>query len=394
MKSAIVTMIKKELARFFGDKRTVFSTIILPGLLIFVLYNFMGSALSEQFTVDTDYDSVCYVKNLPESLEQPLKEAQFELKNLSTDKQLENAKEKLTNQALDLLVCFPEDFENEVKYYDIQTGQKAPEIRIFYNSANTSSREAYERIIQFFNVYESSMTNKFDVNSSEADYDLATEEDSAATVFASMLPMLLLIFLFSGAVSVAPESIAGEKERGTIATLLITPAKRGEIAVSKILSLSFIAVLSGLSSTVGTVLSLPKLMGEESQDIGSNVYSFTDYLILTMIIISTVLVMVTAISLISAFAKSVKEAQTFAAPLVIIIALIGATAMFGGDAKNELYYYCIPLYNSIQCMISIFKFSIVPLNMIVTVLSNLFVTLAGAFALTKMFQSERIIFTK
>lgn len=394
MKGAIITIIKKELARFFGDKRTAFSTVILPGLLIFVLYNVMGNALSEQFSVDTDYHFSCYVSNLPNSIEEPLENANFEVIALTTDKDLEDAKDKLSNQKLDILVCFPDNFEEDVKLYNIETGKKAPDISVYYNSSNTTSMEAYENIIQFFDAYESSMTNKFDINSGEMEYDLATKEDSAASVFASMLPMLLFIFLFSGTISVAPESIAGEKERGTIATLLVTPTKRGEIAIGKILSLSFIAVLSGFSSTIGTVLSLPKLMGAESQELNGNVYSATDYLILTVIIISTVLVMVTVISLISAFAKSIKEAQTFAAPLVILVTLIGATAMFGGDAKNELYFYCIPLYNSVQCMIAVFKFSIVPINMLIAIATNLFVTLVGAFALTKMFQSEKIIFTK
>lgn len=70
-------------------------------------------------------------------------------------------------------------------------------------------------------------------------------------IFSSMLPMLLMIFLFTGCMSVAPESIAGEKERGTIATLLVTPVKRSHIAIGKIIALSIIALLSGISSTLG-----------------------------------------------------------------------------------------------------------------------------------------------
>ena len=81
------------------------------------------------------------------------------------------------------------------------------------------------------------MANKFDVNhaDSKADtFDMADDKDSTAQLFSSMLPFLLLIFLYSGCISVAPESIAGEKERGTIASLLITPVKRSHIALGKI----------------------------------------------------------------------------------------------------------------------------------------------------------------
>ena len=71
---------------------------------------------------------------------------------------------------------------------------------------------------------------------------------------AMIMPMLMVSFLFSGSMGVAPEAIAGEKERGTMATLLVTPINRAHIAIGKILSLSVIALLSGLSSFLGVIL--------------------------------------------------------------------------------------------------------------------------------------------
>ena len=59
---------KKELARFFGDKRTFLSTVILPGLMIFFMYSFMGDAMQSQFTVDEDYKSKISAVGLPASV--------------------------------------------------------------------------------------------------------------------------------------------------------------------------------------------------------------------------------------------------------------------------------------------------------------------------------------
>ena len=50
MKNRIGTIAKKELARFFGDKRVALTTLLLPGILIYVLYTFMGSALSNMYS--------------------------------------------------------------------------------------------------------------------------------------------------------------------------------------------------------------------------------------------------------------------------------------------------------------------------------------------------------
>ena len=98
--------------------------------------------------------------------------------------------------------------------------------------------------------------------------------------------------------------------------------------------------------------------------------------------------------MVSAFAKSNKEAQTYASPLMIVVMLVGITSMFGGDASSTTAQYCIPVYNSVQSMVQIFKFSVDSTQIIITVVANLVVTLAGIFALTKMFESERIVFSK
>lgn len=393
MNNSILTIMKKELARFFGDKKVVFSTILLPGLMIFVLYSFMGSALSSQFSVEEDYKAECYVLRLPEddTLQMLLKES-FRFKEISSEEEVKQAKKKLQQKETDLCVVFPENFAEDIaETLPVTSSALPPEVQIFYNSSETSSETAYQTMSGILDQFEGMLSNRFDINKSDGvAYDLAKKEDAVGSIFSSMLPMLLLIFLFSGTLAITPESIAGEKERGTIATLLVTPVKRSHIAIGKILALSIIALLSGASSTIGTVLSMPKLMGGTGE-LDGTVYSVTDYLLLAVVILSTVLVLVTALSLISAYAKSIKEAQSYATPLMILLMLVGITAMFGNGAKEELYYYCIPAYNSVQSMVRIFQFEVTADTMFVTVASNVAVTFIGMFVLTKMFQSERIV---
>lgn len=389
MNSAIITIFKKEIARFLGDKKTVFGTILLPGLMIYLMYTFMGSAFESQFGGD-DLNAACYVENLPASLEQVFHALPDGVEIKEPGEKKEEIKEGIAEQEEKLLVIFPEDFDRQVK----TAGKEVPQVGIYYNSSDHTSEALYMQVTEMLDSYESSISNLFDINKDEGEsWDLASEEDTMAQIFATMMPMLLMAFLFSGTLAVAPESIAGEKERGTIATLLVTPIKRGHIAVGKVLALSVISVLSGLSSTVGTILSLPKMVGEDAE-ISGNVYVASDYFLLGVIILSTVLLLVTAISLISAWAKSIKEAQTFASPLLIVVMLVGISAMFGGDVKTDWYYYCIPLYNSVQYMVGIFQFEADVMAMLVTVGSNLLYTLIGVWGITKMFQSEKIVFDR
>lgn len=393
MSKNIITIIKKEFARFFGDKRMVFTTVLMPGLLIYVLYSFMGNGLASQFETDEDYVYQIHTVNLPDSLESF---SMMDNVNLIAEKEsaIDEVKQEIADKDTDTLVVFPEDFDEQVAAYDSLTATSpAPNVEVYYNSTSTESSAAYQLVSYALDSYESALANKFDVNAATDDsYDLASKEDSTAQFFAMMLPMLMTMFLFSGCMAIAPESIAGEKERGTIATLLVTPIKRSELAIGKIISLSAIGLLSGLSSFVGTMLSLPKLMGDTSDLMDAGVYGVTEYVQLLIVILTTVLVIIGLISIISGFANSVKEAGTAATPLMIVVMLIGVTSMLSGGAPKEFYWYLIPIYNSVQSMNAIFSFTASSVNLAVTAVSNLVYTLLMVVVLTKIFDSEKIMY--
>ena len=392
MKNSILTIAKKELARFFGDRRLMIS-ILMPGILIYVMYSFMGNAMGNQFAVDEDFVPTAYVVEMPESVSAMAEAAGIEVLSITTA-QLADMKELVAAQSCDLVAVFPTDFDALAQAYEPTSGAQAPQVSLYYNSASTNSQATYSAMTAILSAYEAQMANKFDVNVGGDAYDLASDEDTMGMLFASLLPMLLMMFLYSGCSAVAPESIAGEKERGTIATMLITPIRRTDIAIGKILALAVVALLSGLSSTLGTVLALPKLMSGVMDEMNASIYAITDYLLLGAVILSTVLVLVTLISLLSAYAKTIKEAQTYATPVMLLVTILGASALFGGGASRELVHYCIPLYNSVQCMTGVFSFSILPAGVAITVAVNAAVTILGVVLLAKMFNSEKIIFSR
>ena len=386
---------RKEFARIFRDPKMVFGTLLLPGLLIYVLYSIMGDGIMEQFTAEDTEPAAVYVENEPASLKEALGALSFQM--LSQEgKTEEGLKEEIQNKEAELYVVFPESFDEKIAAYDSQTASEpAPNVEIYYNSASNESRAAYEAVAAVLDQYESHLANKFDVNSAQSGgvYDLATKEDVTGQMFSLLLPMLMMIFLFTGCMAVAPESIAGEKERGTIATLLVTPIKRSELAIGKVLSLSVISLLSGVSSFLGTMLSLPKLMGSAS-GMDASVYQISDYLLLLAVILVSVLIIVSLISIISAYSRSVKEANTAVVPLMVVVMFIGITSMFGTGAPENPALYCIPLYNSVQSMNGIFSFHYNPMNIGITLVSNLVWTVLLIYVITRMFNSEKIMFSK
>lgn len=374
----IFTVIKKEFKRFFTDRRMIL-TLILPGLLIYVLYSLMGTMFTEADGIEEDYRPTACVIEMPESLSASLS-SMLDIKELSGDE----AKKAVSEGTLDIVVVFPENFT-------LSLGTPpAPDVKVYYNSAKQTSSYGFT----FINLYLGGInTSAFTVNKSEAAFDLAEERDVASQVLSMVVPMLMFALLASSCMAVAPESIAGEKERGTMATMLITPIGRGELALGKIISLTCFALLSGISSFLGVILSLPKLMGGMISAEAAALYTAGDYFLILAIIVSVVFVIISAFSVMSAFARSVKEAGALITPLMIVIILLGMSSMFFSGSP-QIGYYLIPLLGSGLAMSSVMSFTSSLLGIWLSVISNLIVSALLAVLLAFMFKSERIMFKK
>ena len=392
MKNNTVTIIKKEFARFFGDKRMILSVILLPGVMIYLLYSLMGVMMAKQLVTSDDYVGTAYVQNMPTEFVSMFDAIPVEWNEVS-DAELPGIQDLLTKKEADLLLIFPEDFISAIQSYDISGGEAAPNIAVYYNSAKTESSTIYSLVSNVLTAYETTLTNRFDINAGSVKYDLATEKDATGLLFAMLLPMLLMMFLFSGCLSVAPESIAGEKERGTIATLLVTPMKRSSLALGKIISLSCIALLAGLSSFLGTMLSLPNMMGG-AMELDASYYSTTDYALLLGVILSTILVLISLISCISAFAKSIKEAASLCSPLNILTMVVSLVPSMGGDELKKTGMFFLPIFNSVLCMNDIFAFEADITKVLITIGMNVVYACILTFVLTRIFNSEKAMFSK
>jgi sodium transport system permease protein len=392
MKNSILTVMSKEFARFFGDKRMIVM-ILLPAILIYVVYSFMGVAVKSMYAPSEDYMPTAYALNMPNEIASMAQAAGINVKNI-TASDVEVTKDLLSVKSADLLLVFPPDFIAAIDTYDVKTAAgPAPNIEIYFNSTDPNSASANSLMVALLDAFESSLANKFDINRGVQDSDAATAEDMSASIISSLMPMLLLIFMYAGCSGIAPESIAGEKERGTLATLLVTPLKRSQLASGKILSLGALSFMSGLITALATILSLPKLMGDAQDIVNASIYGAKDYVLLVLLILSTILLLVALISIISAFARTVKEATTAVMPLMILVMLVGVTGMFGSTQTNAVYYL-IPLYSSVQSMSGIFSLDYSAINIVLSCVSNLVLAVIGGFALTKMFNSEKVMFSK
>ena len=396
----MLTILKKELIRVFSDKRMVM-TIIMPGIILYVMYSLIGTGMADKIKGEEPESWSVSVVNMPQQLESLLQQPGAKLQEVA-EADIAEKKQAVVDEEEALLMVFPEELDeilSDASYLQNMDGVK-PEIEMFYNSANTQSYQAYSTFSSICDAYESQLVNVFDINTNmEESYDLATEEDGMMQMFSMLLPMLLIIFLFSGCMSVAAESIAGEKERGTLAKLLVTPINRWSLALGKIIGIGIVGLVGAVSSFLGVMLSLPKMMNsmseaEDGTSVNMNmaIYGAKEYIYLFLIICTTVLVIVGAISIISGLARNVKEAGTMATPLMLLTTLLGVSTVAQDGAQTTLAYYAIPFYNSVQSMAQIFSGEVRTDCVLLTVVMNLVYTVVLAVVLAKIFDSEKIIY--
>lgn len=381
----IFVIVKKELRRFFTDKRMLMS-LILPGLLIFVLYSLMGTFIGKAFTPSDEYEYVICVENESETLDAYMQAAGYKYKTVTASEA--EAEQLLADKEIDLFISFSDGFDG--------AGENKNVI-IKYNSAKTESAKLYSvlQAVYLQNAIEN-IDYRYTVNAGVEKADLATEQDISKMMMTMFVPFILLIFLVTGSIGVATESIAGEKERGTIATLLVTPVKREYIALGKIIALTITSLFSSLVSFVGLMGSLPKLLqtgGEFAVDI--SVYGAGAIFGILGIILVSVMMFTMVMSILSTFAKSVKEASQLVMPAMIIVMLAGVTSMIGGGkvATNPALYL-IPVYNCAQSLAMIFSGEFYGLCYLLTILSDLAIVVIGVIILAKMFNNEKIMLNK
>lgn len=382
MYKTIWYIIKKECNRFLKDRQIIFMVIIFPALLMYGMYAMMGSSINDMVAVDENYAFSCYAQNTPASYDSVFDALNFEVTDIED---MDAAKDSVAKKDADLVVVFPVDFDQQLSN-PVQNGS-VPNIQVYYNNDKTESRTAYNAFLAATEQLETSIVNVLDVNRDVENPDLS----SGPSIMLSFIPAMVIMMLFSSCITVAPESIAGEKERGTFATLLVTPISRTAIAVGKIISLSLFAILGGLSSFIGLMLGTREMF----RDIESSslTYGTNEYVLLLLLIISAVMLIISIISVISAFSKSVKEANS-SVGIITILGSLGSMVNMLPFSFSETWWRCIPVLGTAISLNDLITMEYAVTDIVVTCVTNLLLTSILVFVLSKMFNSEKVMFNK
>lgn len=360
-------ILSKELKRVFGDKKMVFSLFILPIILIAGIYGMMSFLVDKQKSSINEHVSEVFVQNMPDNFSELMsKHTECNINVIPAGESADTYKDKLLDGTYDLVVVFPENFYENFKNAD--AGSALPDIKTFYNPSEDNSGEARTRFTEtYLEEYKQLLLNErfgslnyamvFSVDADNPDMIVQDKDKATGKILGSIIPYLITILIFAGAMGLGVDTIAGEKERGTIANLLISPIKRVDIIMGKIVSLAIVSVLSAavyVISFIGSAVVLSGMggMGEMVNGLSLN-FTTVQIIQFVVLLLGLVLLYVGIIGFVSLLAKNVKEAQSFIMPVYIIVMFAGMITMYSGDVTSGSYM--IPVYNTSAAFKGIFE---------------------------------------
>lgn len=393
----IMTILKKELRRVFGDKKMIFGMFIMPPLMMIIIFSLIGNTMGDMMEDVESHKSLVYFSNLDEKTEADLGSlAETMIIKSVKDGEMESLKEKLKNGEIDAIVELPSDFRDKIENYD---RENIPNINIFYNPSEDNSEVAYRKLESIFdeNIKKPIIKNRikdekilevYTINK-DTEAKIYKEEKMSGKTLSMMLPYFIVIMLYSSIMGLAIDTFTGEKERGTMASLLLAPIKRTDIVLGKLIGLTIISMISSIAYVVSMSIVMPKAMSF-GQDTAVK-FTFAQFGQIALIMLSMAFLMVAMISIIATYSKNAKEAGTYIAPLYIVVIVAGVLTMTSTGEVSP-FQYLIPIYGSCLAIGRSIIAELTVTNLLYSIGSNIIIGLIFSFIVAKMFSSEKIMF--
>ena len=392
------TLYKKEILDVIRDKKTILTMVVLPVILYPLLFLVvmqvvsMINASQQERTYYIAYEKVSeenrqalndWIASDEDKLDYTIKEAESD--NPSKDLEEEKIDAYITTVITDSQITY------EIHYLSAEANSSAVcgmlEEEIDAYSKRQAEKNAKDAGLDVKKILYPVTAKLMDASSNES---------AVGSILGSVIPFLLITSILMGSMYPAIDATAGEKERGTLETLLMLPIGNMELIMSKFLSVATIAVVSvfinvlsmgGIAAYLyATISSLA-----ESAD-AFHLGSFIPAILISVVcIIAFALFMSALVMCVCAFAKSFKEANNYITPLTLVVLLtayIGFIPNIELDARMAL----VPVANICLLMKDLLVFKYDFTLILLVLFSNIIYAFIAVWLLGKIYNSESILF--
>ena len=392
----IFSIFKKELTDVLRDRRTLFFMIAMPVIVMPLI--FIGSLKFQEYQNKKSEEKILNIALVNESGETKIRDYILNQKgvNLIEDIDADSLEAGIKSDSLQGGLYIARNFLDNI------TTNQMGSIEIYYKSSDLMSK-AKRRINNALDQYKNDVVAerlfRFDIDKNLLeplqiiDKDMSTKKETIGKALGGLVPYMLVIFIFLGAMYPAIDLGAGEKERGSLETLLSSPATKFEITVGKLMVVSLTGLVSGLISVVGITAPMYFIDNIPDQIKSTVLEIISPFMIISVIFLMIPIAIFFASMLlsISFYARSFKEAQSLMGPLNIII-IVPLMLTLGPGIEIDHITALIPLINVGLLTKEILAGSVEPIYFIETLSSLLFFAAIGIRFSVYWFNKENTIF--
>ncbi len=390
---------RKELTESLRDRRTLISTIVVPLLLFPVLtvgFGYMAANLIGKAQKETHRVMILGGEDSPDIVAGIRK-----LESVEVVPAAPNYADQITNKEIRAAVEIPKGFQAALDHGE------TPTVSIYMYQGEIKSSFGADRIEKFLRAYRDNVSKErlaarhlpptllkpFDIKQQ----NVAPPEKVGGTTFGGLIGYMVILLCMTGAMYPAMDLTAGEKERGTMETILTSPIERTHLVLGKF----FLVLTASLFTAVLSVISMGTSFyfaakfggfGEGKHDSSLMMTISTKAVVAVFVMALPVAVLFSAALLtIALFAKSYKEAQSYLTPMTFVVVIPAVASMLPGVELNARLAI-IPIFNTSLVCKEIVT-GTYHWNFIALIFASTCVYAAAAiFIAVKMFQREDVLF--
>lgn len=393
----IKSLFKRELTDIFRDKKTLVMMVLVPLLLYPLLIVVMTLITSAVMTDQEEkiYKVAFFEVQEEEKIQDVFQEYEEELSYQLEILEAENPEKSLMDKELNAYVT-AEEKEGRICY------------SIHYLSAETDSVTAADVLYDGLELFREELRKEavddlgldenvvlYPISYEKA--DMSSKEESMGSMLGSIIPFLMITSICLGAMYPAIDVTAGERERGTLETLLTLPVTNFELIMSKFLAVSVIACTSAFLNILSMMAAFGfmfSFFAEGVQNLSFDFATFVPAILFSVIIMLVFALLVTAVCMcVCIFAKSFKEANNYITPVLLVFMFSSYAGMLP-DFKLTAATAAVPIVNVTLLIKDLFSFQYNYGLFAVVLFCNVAYSLLTVMVLGRIYNSESVLFAE
>ena len=382
MKNNLWNILKKELRELFRDKKSLAMMLVIP-IFIPLLVIGMSALFESQMNVDTnEYNKIGFAYHLSETEKSIAKEMDIDAVESTTKK----LKAKYEKGKIDLYITKKDN------HYTIHSD--GSDASTYASALMETYFNTYKEILQQQALQENNIDANRILNIITIEEKVVEEDNFFASYIKNYAFLFIIMAITVSATYPATDTTAGERERGTLETLLTFPMKSKDIIIGKFLGVTVSSIITGLLSLVLAIISL--FISKDMFTIyeGVNTMYSLSSIIYAIVVIITYSFFISGLCIaIASTSKTFKEAQSALTPLTFISLFPGMIAFMIGITTTPLIAI-IPFLNFTTIFTDITAGNINILHILLMVISTIIYISIVLYYIIKQYKSEKVLFAK